>query len=86
MVVSPAYRVLDGEVRKKVGILNRKITEFVAVNLEDDIEPCKVEAYTRRKSELQEAITGLQKEVDELKVQRKATQRHIPRAAAGLIA
>jgi hypothetical protein len=78
MVVNPAYRALDGEVRKKVGILNRKIAEFGAINLEDDIEPRKVEAYTRRKSELQEAITGLQKEVDELKAQRKATQRHIP--------
>jgi hypothetical protein len=78
MVVNPAYRALDGEARKKVGILNRKIAEFGAINLEDDIEPRKVEAYTRRKAELQEAITGLQKEVDELKAQRKATPRHIP--------
>jgi len=77
-VVNPAYRALDGEVRKKVGILNRKITEFGTINLEGDIERRKVEAYTRRKSELQEAITGLQKEVDELKAQRRATQRHIP--------
>jgi len=77
-VVNPAYRSLDGQVRKKVGILNRKITEFGAINLEGDIERRQVEAYTRRKSELQEAITGLQKEIDELKAQRKATQRHIP--------
>jgi hypothetical protein len=78
MVVNPACRAVDGEVRKKLGILNRKIADFGAINLEGDIEPRKVEAYTRRKSELQEAITGLQKEVDELKAQRKATQRHIP--------
>src|ERR1700758_706262 len=76
MVVNPAYRSLDGQVRKKVGILNRKIAEFGAINLEGDIEPRKVEAYTRRKSDLQEAIVQLQKEVDELKAQRKATQRH----------
>jgi hypothetical protein len=78
MVVNPDYRALDGEVRKKVGSLNRKIAEFGAINLEDDIEPRKVEAYTRRKAELQEAIAQLQKEVDELKAQRKATPRHIP--------
>jgi hypothetical protein len=53
---------------------NRKIAEFGAINLEGDIEPRKVEAFTRRKSNLQEAITGLQKE----KAQRKATPRHIP--------
>src|SRR6201993_5345739 len=77
MVVNLAYRTLDGEVRKKVGILNRKIAEFGAINLESDIEPRKVEAYTRRKSELQEDIAQLQTEVVELKAQRKATTRHI---------
>ena len=78
MYLRSAYRALDGEVRKKVGILSREIAEFGAINLEGDIEPRKVEAYTRRKAELQEAIGQLQKEVDELKAQRKATQRHIP--------
>jgi hypothetical protein len=76
-VVNPSYRTLDGQVRKKVGLLNRKIAEFGAVNLEGDIEPEKVEAFMRRKSDLQENITQLQKEVDELKAQRKATKRHI---------
>src|SRR5262245_15130038 len=67
-----------GEVRKKLGILSRRMAEFGAINLEGDIEPRKVEAYTRRKSDLQEAIAQLQKEVDELKAQRKATELHIP--------
>jgi len=77
MVVNPAHRTLDGQVRKKVGVLSRKIAEFGAMNLEGEIEPCKVEAFAQRKSDLQERITQLQKEVDELKVQRKATPRHI---------
>ena len=34
MVVNPAYRTLDGQARKKIGVLNRKIAEFGAVNLE----------------------------------------------------
>ena len=77
-VVNPAHRTLDGQVRKKLGVLNRRIAEFGAVNLEGEIEPSKVEAFTQRKSDLQESITQLQKEVDELKVLRKATKRHIP--------
>src|ERR1700680_2051726 len=48
MVVTPAYRTLDGQTRKKIGVLNRKIAEFGAVNLEGEIEPCRVEAFTRR--------------------------------------
>ena len=78
MVVNPAYRTVDGRARKKIGVLNRKIAEFGAVNLEGEIEPCRVEAFTQRKSDLQESIASLQKEVDELKAKRKATKRHIP--------
>jgi prepilin-type processing-associated H-X9-DG protein len=78
MVVNPAYRTLDGQARKKIGVLNRKIAEFGAVNLEGEIEPCEVEAFTQRKSDLQESIASLQKEIDELKALRKATKRHIP--------
>ena len=77
MVVNPAYRTVDGQARKKIGVLNRKIAEFGAVNLEGEIEPCRVEAFTQRKSDLQESIASLQKEVDELKAKRKATKRHI---------
>jgi hypothetical protein len=78
MVVNPAYRTVDGQARKKIGVLNRKIAEFGAVNLEGEIEPCRVEAFTQRKSDLQEGIASLQKEVVELKARRKATKRHIP--------
>ncbi|MGH8568535.1 MAG: putative transposase, partial [Gammaproteobacteria bacterium] len=41
-VVNPAYRTLDGQVRKKLGILNRKRAEFGALTLEGEIEPLKV--------------------------------------------
>ena len=49
MVVNPAYRTLDGQALELVYI-NRKIAEFGAVNLEGEIEPCEVEAFTQRKS------------------------------------
>jgi hypothetical protein len=56
---------------KKLGVLGRKIAEFGAINLEGDVEPRKVEAFAQRTSDLHESITQLQKEVDELKAQRK---------------
>ncbi|MGH8472350.1 MAG: putative transposase, partial [Gammaproteobacteria bacterium] len=77
-VINPAYRTLDGQVRKRLGILNRKRAEFGALNLEGEIEPLKVETFERRKAELQEGIAALQEEVAALKVERKATKRHIP--------
>jgi len=39
-----------GRPAKKIGVLDRKIAEFGAVNLEGEIEPCNLEAFTQRKS------------------------------------
>jgi hypothetical protein len=72
-VVNPAYRGLDGQVRKKVALLNRKIAEFGAINLDDGIEPKDVKVFAQRKSALYEAIAELQQQVDELKLKRRAT-------------
>jgi len=54
------------------------MAEFGVINLDGEIEPAKAEAYAQRKSDLQEIIARLKKEVDELKAQRKVAQRHIP--------
>ena len=77
MVVNPAHRAVDGKVRKQVAILSRKVAEFGALTLEGEIETGKVEIFTQRKSDLQETIGQMQKEVAELKALRKATKRHI---------
>jgi hypothetical protein len=77
MVVNPAYRALDGQVRKAIGRLNRQTAEYGAINLEDAIEPRNVEAFAQRKSDLQDRIMQLQAEVAGLKAQRKATNKHI---------
>ena len=76
-VVNPAYRVLDGKVRKTLASLSRRNAEFGASSLEGEIETKKVEAFTQRKSGLQEDIEHLRKEAEELKALRKATKRHI---------
>jgi predicted nucleic acid-binding Zn-ribbon protein len=77
MVVNPAYRRLDGQVRSKQGHLSRKLAAFSAMNLKGEIEPKKVAAFEQHKAELQEQIEGLTKELAELKRQRKAVEHHI---------
>ncbi len=76
-VVNPEYRRLDGQVRSKRGILNRRLAAFSALNFKGEIEPGKVEAFEQQKAELQEEIGDLKKELEELKGQRKAVKRHI---------
>jgi hypothetical protein len=76
-VVNPAYRTLDGKVRKAVASLGRGRAEFGAMNLEGEIEAKKVEAFTQRKADLQDDIEYLAKEAEQLKASRKATKRHI---------
>ncbi len=76
-VVNPAYRRLDGQVRSKRGHLTRKLAAFSAMGLKGEIEPKKVAAFEQKKAELQEQIENLNKELEELKAQRKAVEHHI---------
>jgi hypothetical protein len=48
MVVNPAHRVLDDEVRKKVCFLNRKIAESGAINLDGETAPAICFCVLRR--------------------------------------
>ncbi len=76
-VINPAYGSLDGEVRKKVAKLSRKEAEYGAISFEGDIEPANALKYQDQKTELQETIILMQKEVETLKAQRKKTNKHI---------
>jgi prepilin-type processing-associated H-X9-DG protein len=76
-VVNPEHRRLDGLVRSANGKLSRKRAAFAALTLKGEIEPKKVAAFELKKAELQEQIDTLNKELEELKVQRKAVKRHI---------
>ena len=76
-VVNPAYRELDGKVRKQIGVLNRLRAEFGGLTMKGEIAPLNVERHKRKKAELQEQITLLEADVEQLKSDRKATDRHI---------
>ena len=67
-LVNPAYRRLDGEVRK---------AKFAALVLEEEIEPKRVEAYQQEKADLMDEIAGREKEIAQQKATRKATKKHI---------
>lgn len=75
--VNPEYRQLDGLIRSNNAKLSRLLAKFGSLNLEDTIEPTKVEPYLEKKAALQEEIEHFQKEISILKEKRKETPRHI---------
>jgi hypothetical protein len=75
-LVNPDYRQIDGKVRSKAALLSRKLATFGEMTLKDDIEPDKVEKFCRKKTEIEEEIRGMQKEIIELKAKRKETPHH----------
>lgn len=77
-VVNPAHRKLDAAIRKKNGLLNRIRAKFAALILDQPIEPKVVNRWEKKKAALLEEIVKLEREIAELKPQRKATPRHIP--------
>jgi len=76
-VVNPLYRKLDGEVRSANGKLSRALAVFGALNIEQEIDPAKMDAFTLKKAALKDDIEALQAKVTTLKASRKATDRHI---------
>jgi prepilin-type processing-associated H-X9-DG protein len=76
-VVNPAYRRLDGAVRKTRGVLQRAQARFGALALDDAIEPRKVKPYEEKQANLHEEIARLSEQLAELKAQRKGVKRHI---------
>jgi prepilin-type processing-associated H-X9-DG protein len=76
-VVNPVYRDLDGKIRSHNSKLARRKAKFGAIVLEGELEKKKVKAYERQKAELQDEISFLQKQTDELKARRKGCPRHI---------
>jgi len=75
-VVNPRHRELDGLVRSAVGKLSRLQAKFGAMTLEST-DTQQTKRFVKKKAALLEAIEVLQKSVDELKAQRKATSKHI---------
>lgn len=76
-IVNPKHRRLDGEIRSKVGLLNRQLVRFGAITIEGEIEAEKIEEYQKKKAGLQEKIATAQREIEKLKSERKEIPKHI---------
>ena len=76
-MVNPQYRALDGQVRSANGKLSRSLALFGALNIEQPIEPAKMQAFIQKKAALKDEVDALQAQLVELKAKRKATDRHI---------
>lgn len=78
VTVNPAWRVLNNEVRKRHAMLRKERARFAAVSLTEPLSEAEVERYASGQARQQEKIEQLQRELDEIKKQRRATAHHIP--------
>ncbi len=77
-VVNPAWRNLSNDIRKQSAKLARKRAQFGVKSLEGLPEAGEVETYEQEKSQLQEEVQQMTKELDQLKENRRQTAHHIP--------
>ncbi len=75
--VNPAWRRLDSEIRAQGEKRRRQLALFGALELSGLAEQ-EVDDYQRKKGQLQEAIEDLDRQIQQLKAQRKQTPHHIP--------
>jgi len=78
LVVNPAWRKLDGQVRSLAARLQPKLARFGALNLAEPIEPAAVESYLQRRAQAQQEIQDLQSQLQQRKAERAAVPRHQP--------
>ena len=75
--VNPAWRKLDAQIRAKTETRRRHLALFGALDLQSSLAEPEVARYQQKKAQLQEEIENLNREIDELKKQRKQTPHHI---------
>src|SRR3989442_9216840 len=78
LVVNPAWRKLDAEIRARAAQQQRCAAQFTALSLQEPVDPAHVTRYQVRQAELQERMEGLQQELGKLKAERKQTPRRLP--------
>ena len=76
--VNPAWRQLDSQIRAKTETRRRQLALLGAGELQSSLAEPEVTRYQQKKAQLQDEIENLNREIDELKQQRKQTPHHIP--------
>jgi hypothetical protein len=78
ITVNPAWRTMNNDVRKRHAALRKERARFAAVSLTEPLSESEVARYTSGQAQQQEKIEQLQRELDQIKKQRKSTLHHIP--------
>ena len=78
ITVNPAWRTMNSDVRKRHAALRKERARFAAVSLTEPLSDSEVALYTTGQAQQQEKIEQLQRELDQIKKQRKQTLHHIP--------
>ncbi len=78
-VVNPAYRSLEGRIKKQAGRLGRKKAEFGTLALtESQVEEKDILSFEQKKGEIKEDIEQLEHELAGMKEERKTVDKHLP--------
>ena len=75
-VTNPKYRELSSQIKSKTSTLTKRLASFGSLNL-DEINGDEVEKFQKIKAHLQDEISSLQKQIADLKSQRKEIDQHI---------
>jgi len=78
VVVNPAWRKKDQEVRRERAVLTRQQAQFGALSLPVQAEAETVAAYEQQKGRLLEQVQQQEKKLAQLKSERKENPRHLP--------
>jgi hypothetical protein len=77
VVVNPAWRRKDQEVRRQRAVLVRQQAQFGALSLPAQAEPEAVALYEQQKGQLLEQVQHQEKKLQQLKSERKEKPRHL---------
>ena len=76
-VVNPAWRQLDGQIRREQALQQRDRAAFGALSLSAVPEPPELDAWQQQKARLHQALHSRETHLAELKAKRKETPRHL---------
>ncbi len=77
MVINPAYRTLDKEIRRKSAIVRKQTLKFGKMIYQNDADQKEIEDYQQKKAQLLEDISIENKEIEDLKAKRKELEYKI---------
>lgn len=76
-VINPAWRELDGQLRRQNALLSSQARKLATLPLPEDLEASKMQTVQRKRGELHQLIEHTKERVERLKQQRKALPKHL---------